>query len=434
MTRLLLILILSAVPLVAQEEEPPSRVDNSRSRYFPPISNQGQIGNCSQMSAICYIFTYETNRLLDRDSSDPRNLFPQYYTYNFLNGGKNVGAWVHDGWKVAQEMGVPDSRTWGEQPLAFSSAWMDGYSRYLEAAHNRVHDWEYFKGDTPEGLRRLKRWLWNYEGGNRLHGGLAYFHAPMKNLKFAIIPEGLPEGGRQMILAFGNDYHHAMTFAGYDDEVGYDFNGDGRVSNDVDINGDGVIDMKDWEKGCLIMCNSWGYEWANEGRCYIPYRLLAQDYLKGGINLGEIAIVRVCQSTPKLALRLKIESDRRDQVLLELGARPAGAETEKAAFKPMIFSAQPFLGATNYLGGKPGPIEIGLDISRLVLQSGKPEKIQIELRRSIKDGSVKARIHEAELISYKRDGSELSRSSLPIGDGAFSMAPAACQAVIEIAK
>jgi hypothetical protein len=182
------------------------------------------------------------------------------------------------------------------------------------------------------------------------------------------------------------------------------------------------------------MCNSWGYEWANEGRCYIPYRLLAQGYMKGGINLGEIAILRVAQASPRLALRLKIESSRRDQVLLELGARPAGGESEKAVFKPMIFSAQPFLGATTYLGGKEGAIEIGLDLSRLIAPCGKPDKLHVELRRSIKDGSVKARIHEAELISYQRDGSELSRSSFPISEGAFSLAPAACQTLIDLAK
>ena len=48
-----------------------------------------------------------------------------------------------------------------------------------------------------------------------------------------------------------------MTIVGYDDAVKLDFNGDGQFTNDIDINGDFIVDMNDWEIGALIVVNSW---------------------------------------------------------------------------------------------------------------------------------------------------------------------------------
>ena len=46
---------------------------------------------------------------------------------------------------------------------------------------------------------------------------------------------------------------HALTVIGYDDEIGVDLNNDGEITNDIDINGDDVVDMGDWEMGALIL-------------------------------------------------------------------------------------------------------------------------------------------------------------------------------------
>ena len=46
----------------------PEAVDNSKSKFFPPVINQDG-GSCAQASSIGYVFTYEVNRLLNRDAS-----------------------------------------------------------------------------------------------------------------------------------------------------------------------------------------------------------------------------------------------------------------------------------------------------------------------------------------------------------------------------
>ena len=76
----------------------------------------------------------------------------------------------------------------------------------------------------------------------------------------------------------------SMTFVGWDDEIQYDFNDDGKFTNDQDINGDGKVDLRDWEKGALIMVNSWGIDWGNGGKAFVMYKLLAETVENGGIQ------------------------------------------------------------------------------------------------------------------------------------------------------
>ncbi len=76
----------------------PVSVDNSLNKYFPPLIDQ-KGGSCAQASAIGYMFTYEINRLLDRDASaTPANRFSYQYTYNLVNEGKDNGSF---GWDLS---------------------------------------------------------------------------------------------------------------------------------------------------------------------------------------------------------------------------------------------------------------------------------------------------------------------------------------------
>ena len=71
-----------------------------------------------------------------------------------------------------------------------------------------------------------------------------------------------------------------MTFLGWNDSIRWDYNGDGQYTNDIDINGDGDVTMKDWEIGGVILANSWGDDWADSGFCYVMYNVLAREKME----------------------------------------------------------------------------------------------------------------------------------------------------------
>ena len=79
------------------EVQLPPAVDNSTQKFFPPILDQ-MGGSCAQASGIGYMFTYEINRLLDRDahaSADHR--FSYQFSWNLLNDGQDQGDFVDQG-------------------------------------------------------------------------------------------------------------------------------------------------------------------------------------------------------------------------------------------------------------------------------------------------------------------------------------------------
>ena len=84
----------------------PTSVDNSKTKYFPPILSQ-RGGSCAQASAIGYMLTYELNRLLDRDASaSAENRMDYLFSWNMLNGGEDQGGFAEEGLYLAQRYGM----------------------------------------------------------------------------------------------------------------------------------------------------------------------------------------------------------------------------------------------------------------------------------------------------------------------------------------
>ena len=84
----------------------PSFVDNTKLMYFPPLVDQ-KGGSCAQASGIGYMFTYEINRLLDRNASaSTANQFAYLFTWNFVNDGGDNGGFVDEGLMIARNFGV----------------------------------------------------------------------------------------------------------------------------------------------------------------------------------------------------------------------------------------------------------------------------------------------------------------------------------------
>lgn len=385
----------------------PDRLDNSVQPYFRGIFSQVH-GSCSQASGVGYIFTYEIDWARAVTADNDQSRYPSHFTYNFLNNGQNFASDPFDGWNLVQNLGVPDQETFGGlAPGSSFTRWMDGYDNYFTAMHNRIHTTHFVYTDTEEGLESLKEWFDNHAMGADV-GGLALFGANTIDSIADVIPAGTPQEGQFLIKQWGPPgqflVDHLMTFVGYDDSICYDYNGDGQYTNDRDTNADGIVDMTDWEIGALIIANSWGTDWANNGFIYLPYRLLAIDVQDAGIGLFNkvFFIDTLAQHAPLVTMKISLTHDCRNRIRVTAGvARGHNATEPDLTFQPPIVN---FQGGPNYmLGGTDETdktMEFGIDVSPLLdaLDSGEPATFFLDITERDNDGSANGTLNTFSLM------------------------------------
>jgi hypothetical protein len=278
-----------------RKEKLVTEIDNSTQPYFRPIFDQTG-GCCAQASGVAYVYTYEQNFTRGLSSQVPENQYPTHYTYNFFNTGSGeVGSTYFQGWDVIKNGGVPDITTYGgaltpdpDYTLG-NLKWMDGYDKYETGMNNRIDEVISIPVGTPEGLETLKQYFNDHCDGSSA-GGVVVFSAASEYMTQTTLKNNTPHGTESVITQWGPQVDHAMTFVGYSDTIRFDYNNDNKYTNDIDLNGDSIIDMRDWEIGGVLMVNSWG-DWANSGKCWVMYRTLAMDVADGGINNNTVYTV-----------------------------------------------------------------------------------------------------------------------------------------------
>jgi hypothetical protein len=344
----------------------PAKVNLAKSKYFPDIFEQYG-WSCNQSSSIGYLLTYELNRLRDADGGLPENRYSPFYVWNFLNGtNSGTGVSYFDSWEIIKAGGAPNEVDYPNIPdLKF---WMSGYDRYYRAMQNRIlRNWSLPIG-TPQDLQVLKRYLFDHFDGSKF-GGMANFQIASGGMNLSKLPRNSYDEGASFITSFGTHVGHALTVVGYNDSIRLDRNGDGEYTNDLDIDGDHVVDLNDYEKGALIVANSWGKWWGDNGFAYVPYHLLARYGSEGGLWNKSIHIVEAARTVdPVLTLRIELSHSCRGNVRIMAGISndPNATEPEHILEFPM-FNYQgaqvPF-----YSSVKPDTtrFELGLDITPLL--------------------------------------------------------------------
>lgn len=257
----------------------PYKLSHNNSKYLRPPFNQVG-GSCGSASRIAYYFAYEINNYRDLDGSLPENTYPTHFTWLLtkqnsskhdilkFNGCPNSIDYEGDTYSKVFSKSVPDKSD-------DNYGWMQGYDRWKNALFNKISYSEKFRIETPEALQLLKEWLYDHQGDSSFNaGGISAGGAAMSGMSFGLIPKGQYGEGSYIVKAYGKSIDHAVTWIGYDDSIGWDYNNDGKLTNNIDINNDGVINMADWERGSLIMRNSWGKTWKNKGNVYIPYKVI----------------------------------------------------------------------------------------------------------------------------------------------------------------
>ena len=386
----------------------PSAVDNSTLPFMTPIYHQSAL-ECGQASSIVYAFSYEINCRRGTANTNNTRRYPSHFAWNFCNGGTNRGVSFMDTWQVIRTAGTPTVAQWGgSYSYGGATLWASGYNLYYNAMRNRIVEFCAIPTDSEEGILTLKHWLDNHLRGDE-YGGLANFystHVPNGHEMLHQIPEGTPHAGMWIVPNFQSNVNHGQTIVGYDDSICWDYNNDGRYTNDEDINHDGVVDIHDWEVGAVIFCNSFGTEFANAGYCYLPYRKLAELPAQGGIWNSCVYVVDVKDEvSPRLTYKATVAHTCRERIKLM-----AGVSTNVNATRPehtIEWAVFNFQGGEHYMRGdsteEGRSLELGLDVSRLLefINPGQPAKFFFEVVENDPSSVSSGEVVSFSLMDYQ---------------------------------
>mgnify|MGYP002344234308 CR=1 FL=1 len=382
----------------------PYMVDNSTQPYFRPIGWQ-QGYECGQSAGIAYNFTYELDRLRNVPASQLENQIVTHFSWDFLNNGEQyVGASAFDGWEIVRAAGSPNavdyggSISWGDH-----TRWMSGYSTYYAAMNNRLNSAYQLNVSTEEGINTLKTWLYDHLEGSPVGGVcnlyMGYF-SPSETL-----PAGTPEAGMAVKTSTSGS-GHTWTIVGYNDSVRWDYNNDGQYTNHIDINGDGMVNVKDWEIGGVKFANGYsGTGWGNGGFCYLMYKCLADAYGSGGIWNNTVFVLKIKEHCdPQLTYKVTLKHTCRNMIRVR-----AGIALNTSATQPEYYLDFPHF---NYQGGPlfmqggtteaDKTIEFGLDCTPLLsyLPSGQQARFFLDIYEKDPSGTHSGEVVNFSVISY----------------------------------
>ena len=348
---------------------PPS-VDNSVNSCFSGIFLQ-TMACCEQHHSVSYVFGYEINRLRGLNGKTPENFYPSHYTYNFFNNADwSKGVSYFYSLDVLKTQGQMNGMDYGPEVSMDAWTWPSGYDKYYNGMHNRLARIYTIPVNTEEGQNTLKHYLYDHFDGSPI-GGVALFSAtaPVGSY-FRSLPPGTPEEGKHVMIYFDWFAVHGGTVIGYDDSIRYDINNDGKYTNTIDINGDGKIDIRDWEIGGFRIANSYGDGWGDNGFYYALYSAMAQPYGAGGIENSNVVVLEpMADYQPRLTMNVSFRTKCRSHFSIR-----AGVSSDTSLLIPEhsiefpIFNFQGNCFSMQGIDTLPGKdsLELGLDVSPLL--------------------------------------------------------------------
>ncbi|HHT52803.1 MAG TPA: T9SS type A sorting domain-containing protein [Bacteroidales bacterium] len=391
----------------------PASVNNAKTDYFPYVFSQENY-SCAQAASLTYLLTYElaANRgyFVLFDTPYEKYHIPTHFAWNYYNDGiHDHGVSFIDTWQVIRTAGSPFTPDWGLYYGGSYTKWMTGYEKYYNGMKNRIASLRSFTTDTPEGILKLKHWLAHHGRGEEPGGCVNFFastYCPM-----APLPIGTPDAGKTVITTFGAQATHAMTIVGYNDSIRYDFNGDGLYTNHIDLNGDGKVDVLDWEIGGVIVVNSHGEVWGNNGFSYVPYRLLATPSGLGGIWNNTVYGVDVRDEVfPQITYKATITYNRRKLIKISAGvALDTNSTVPDTTISYGIFNYQG--GWFTMQGGydeASKTLEFGLDVTPLLnyIQPNQPCRFFLIIDENNPNNVGQGEIVQFSLMDYTGENVE----------------------------
>jgi hypothetical protein len=260
----------------------------------------------------------------------------------------------------------------------------------------------------------LKYWIYDHLDGSAV-GSVVNFAAGISNT-------GYQESGFK-VVSWGYPINHAMTFVGWDDAIEYDFNGDGLITNTIDINGDQIVDMRDWERGAMIMVNSWSTGWMNGGKAYVMYKLLADAAENGGIHANKVYGINVKETQEsQLFLKLKMTHNVRNQIQIKAGVSGnVSSSVPEFVLNFPLFNHQG--GEYNMRGsGNTTPIEISLDVTTLLntVTSGTDAKYFLQIVEDDPYSLGTGMIYDFSIVDAAGNEYISSTHNVPVADNTIT--------------
>jgi hypothetical protein len=253
--------------------ELPQTVLNHKQKFFPKyIYNQFNLPNCGQASGIYNCLSYEFNRLLDLEADSSNTLSPTH-VFHFLSGGEGYfGVSTFDSWNIVKSQGTPTVSDFFEPEYSDyietyrGVKWMNGYQNYYNGMKYRISDYFALDVKTEEDIKILMHYFNDHLDGSE-NGGTVIFYANsafLSNDAAGVISANndslltYPWAYRPVYDTLPGNPTHSMTIVGYYNNNYVDFNNDSLITDDIDINNDGIVDLHDNEKILWVCVNSHG--------------------------------------------------------------------------------------------------------------------------------------------------------------------------------
>jgi len=382
----------------------PVLVDNSLQPYFRPIGWQ-QGYECGQSAGIAYNFTYELCRLREVSAQLLENQLVTHFSWDFLNSGQQyVGASAFDGWEVVRAAGTPNSIDYGGGlATGGHTRWMSGYNLYYNAMHNRINTAYQIPVGTEEGLMILKQWIYDHLDGSAVGGVVNFYGGYFSPTEY--LPAGTLDAGKAVKTSWSGS-SHTWTICGYNDSIKWDYNSDGQYTNNIDINNDGLVNMKDWEIGGLKFANGYySTGWGDQGFCYMMYKCLADASGSGGLWNNSVFALGIKENCdPQLTYKATITHTSRNMLKVK-----AGIALNTSASKPEYWLDFPifnYQGGAFYMQGDTTQaaktIEFGLDCTPLLsyITPGAQVKYFLDVYEQDPGGSNSGQVVNFSVIDY----------------------------------
>jgi hypothetical protein len=395
----------------------PPVVDNSTLPYLRPVFEQ-QAPSCGQAALVGYNFTYEMAYLRNQPAMFPQTQYPTHFTYNFQNGGNGwYGVSYFHSIEILRLCGCMNSFDYGDY-YDDGIRWINGYDLYYNGMYNRVKGVYSIKTGTEEGILALKHWLYDHMGEGNYGGVASYYANTPWNAGF--LNDTTPEGGKHVVYEWYPSASHAMTIVGYNDSIRWDYNHDGQYTNHIDLNGDGIIDPRDWEIGAVKFVNSHGIGAQDQGFCYMMYKCLSETFEEGGVWNREVHILDIDENyQPLMTYKITLKHDKRNMVKILAGVSQDTADLAPACM--MDFPIIDFQGDKHYLQGQDTAeylksLEFGLDITLLLsyIQPGEPAKFFFIVDEKDPTGEGEGQITAFSLMDYTNEMEEIISPETPI--------------------